>query len=303
MHAESATDWRARAVAKMGEIAMSAITVWPSLYEPAKGLRFPLDALLARVQSPRSYAGKHAVPRWSSAIYRDNYRDRAHFVSEAMIVTDVGDHGPVSRGQVESVFACLLGFAYSSWSSVPMSPRWRPHCCSRVPSRPTSTIASSGTSSSSKSAPASAPDRNSKDARHTLGRSSPRAPATNTSTSPAILSTSPWRWRGSRRREPLPIVQRELDESYDRRLDRVRGTWPRCQCDLREWWTRSHVQSGVRVRPRLRDRAGRRARLARQRIQPAMRASVERSRAPTQDPASAQRAPTARLSRREGRAP
>jgi hypothetical protein len=101
-------------------------TCWPSVVRPADGRRVSLGALLERVKAPRWYTRKELVWRWSAATFRNNYRNRASFLTEPAIVTDVGDYaGGVQREQLERAVAGVLGFAYTTWSSTHASPRYR----------------------------------------------------------------------------------------------------------------------------------------------------------------------------------
>jgi hypothetical protein len=101
-------------------------TCWPSVVRPADGQRVSLGALVERAKAPRWYACKELVWRWSAARYRDNYRNRASFLTEHAIVRDVGDYpGGVQREQLERAVAGVLGFAYTTWLSTHASPRYR----------------------------------------------------------------------------------------------------------------------------------------------------------------------------------
>jgi len=99
------------------------ITVWPSLYRPADGQRVPARALFARVASPRAYARREDVPRWSGAEFQEGYRSLANVLRLSWLVLDF-DKGATAE-QIDRTFGDLAGLAHTTWSSTPDLPRWR----------------------------------------------------------------------------------------------------------------------------------------------------------------------------------
>lgn len=99
------------------------ITCWPSLFRPAEGRRVPVRALLERVKTPRTYAAKDDVPRWSWGTYRDNYRSLDAFQTAMGLAFDF-DAG-ASIAQLEEAFGDFCGFAHTTWSNSPALLRWR----------------------------------------------------------------------------------------------------------------------------------------------------------------------------------
>jgi len=103
--------------------SVTRVTCWPSLFRPAEGRRFPARSLLERVKAPRTYARREDVPRWSGAAFRDGYRSLACFVRTAWLVLDFDKGAPC--GRIVETFGDLAGFAHTTWSSTPETPRWR----------------------------------------------------------------------------------------------------------------------------------------------------------------------------------
>lgn len=99
------------------------ITLWPSLYKPGKSIEREPASLLRRVERPRTYETKEQIGRWAGAVYRDGYRDTAHWLSSSFVVLDL-DQG-ATLAQVEAAFGDWTGFAHTTWSSAPDVERWR----------------------------------------------------------------------------------------------------------------------------------------------------------------------------------
>jgi hypothetical protein len=95
------------------------ITVWPSLYRPGEGCVVSDRVLIERAKAPRAYTRKDDVPRWSGAVFRDNYRDAAHFERAGWLVLDF-DKGATLE-QINGAFDAFGGIAHTTWTPG----RWR----------------------------------------------------------------------------------------------------------------------------------------------------------------------------------
>jgi hypothetical protein len=107
----------------------AAITFWPSLYEPAAGRRIATTwgALAQRAVSPRAYASKATLSRWSAATFEGHHRSLARVISVGAAVLDADRGPPAERSEelIRVALAELSGYAHTTWSSAPDNLRWR----------------------------------------------------------------------------------------------------------------------------------------------------------------------------------
>ena len=100
------------------------ITVWPSVRQPhGRRVRTSWTALAARAANPSVYTEKYRVPRWSPALFRDDYRRLANVERVAAVVLDIDDG--TARERVVGAFGAFVGFAHTTVRSTPERPRWR----------------------------------------------------------------------------------------------------------------------------------------------------------------------------------